>query len=167
MKLRSLVYITAPTIFFLAISSCKNEPDSTIKSDFYYFPEKNVYYDAQDTRYYYSLDDGKTWDSLTVNADNNGTALGQKVAMKRPDTFAWANNDADIKTYRGNQLNIINPATMMLAKKDSISKVKPVVVYKPITEEQPKPAAQEDNAPKGLKKVLNKLFGKKKRKTDK
>ncbi|MEO5889969.1 MAG: hypothetical protein ABIQ31_06920 [Ferruginibacter sp.] len=145
--------------FVIAGSSCKTKNSNEIPDAVYYFPEKNIYYDSLRANYYYSLDGAKTWDSMSFSGAGYGKILGRKISIPRTESNVWANNESDRKDFSGMNLNVINNQTILLARTDSISKLKPVVAVKP----QPKVVEQEEEPKRGLRKFFNKLFGKKKK----
>ena len=150
-------------VFFLSYIvfevSCKRNDGDTAENIIYYYPEKNIYYDSLRSKYYYSLDGAKTWDSMTFKAHGFGTTLGSKVPINRTENSVWINNESHRKKYNGVLFNIINSYTISLARADRINKLKAVVK----TETQPKVTEKESAPEKGLKKFFNKLFGKKKK----
>lgn len=140
--------------------SCNSTDSNTEEVNVYYYPEKNIYYDSRQSNYYYSLDGGRSWDSMQYKGSEYGAALGQKVALPGAGKNFWENNVAHRQQYSGVLLNIINNQTIEMFKADSIRRSKPAVLVKPrkvgdkITKEPPK---------KGLKKFFNKIFGSKKK----
>ena len=158
-----LVLCSIVTLF-----SCKRKGRESMESDLYYFPEKNIYYDIKTANYYYSLDSARSWDSMTYTGTDFGTALGTKIALKRQGKNPWSNNDSLRKVYHGRLLNLLNHRTFLIARTDSLRRLKPVVVIV-----KPKPAetsdtvkTKEEPPKKGIKKFFNKLFGKKKDKKE-
>ena len=165
MKYR-LIWIGLMLCFFAVNLSCKRNNSTSKDIDLYYFPEKNVYYDVTTTSYYYSLDNAKTWDSLIYTGIDFGAALGAKIPLKKLGRYAWSKNDSIRKVHRGRVLNLVNTRTLSIAKADSLSRVKPVIVVKPKPVEKEEVQKEEEPPKKGLKKFFNKLFGKKKDKKE-
>jgi len=147
------------------IASCKTNSSLQAEDELYYFPDKNVYFDVKNAKYYYSLDSTASWDSLTFNDKDYGSTLGERIAIKMPPGNAWENNNADRKTYNGIILNVVNSRTILLAKQDSINRQKPRIIIKPKTDTDPEEDVKVEEEPqkRGLKKFFNKLFGKKKK----
>ncbi|MDO9373069.1 MAG: hypothetical protein Q7T76_01560 [Ferruginibacter sp.] len=143
---------------------CKSDPTETSGEEVYYFPEKNTYYDTRTASYYYSLDSAKTWDSLEYSANDYGSVMGARIALKDQPVSPYLKNADHRKAYDGILLNVVNSRTGLLARADSIKKIKPVLVAKPketiIAEEEAE--VTEAKPQKGIKKFFNKLFGKKK-----
>lgn len=128
----------------------------------YYFPAKNVYYDSRQSRYYYSLNGGGTWDSMNFRGVAIGKALGPKITLDRTGENIWMNNEEDRKKHNGALLNTVNSQTILVAKNDSISKLKPVTV----AGKKSVVVASEPPPKKGFKKFFNNLFGKKKKQSE-
>lgn len=152
--------IAAYFFVFMALGfSCQRNNSKEVEDAVYYFPAKNVYYDGRQSRYYYSLNGGGTWDSMHFRGAAIGTTLGPKITIDRAGENIWMNNDEDRKKYNGVLLNTVNSQTILVAKNDSISKVKPLTV----AGKKPVVVASEPPPKKGLKKFFNNLFGKKKK----
>ncbi|MEO8712399.1 MAG: hypothetical protein ABI405_09770 [Parafilimonas sp.] len=76
------------------------------KFEFFYYPERNVYYDVTNSMYLYSLDGGTTWDSLHAKMNKDSTTLGSKEIIYSTSPGVWADNDAHIQQYNGHIINI-------------------------------------------------------------
>ena len=155
---------SASLLFFMAVSfSCQGDKSNEAEEDaVYYFPEKNVYYDTRESRYYYSLNGGGSWDSMNYKGTTFGTALGPKITINRTEENIWANNEQDRQKHNGVLLNTINSRTILIVKNDSTSKTKKIIIAG-------KKAVLAENEPppkKGLKKFINNLFGKKKKQSE-
>jgi hypothetical protein len=159
----NLVRLSLIVSFIVFLFSCKRGADP--QPDLYYFPEKNAYYDVTTASYYYSLDSAKTWDSMVYNGADFGAALGPKIPLKKPGRFAWSKNDSIRRMHKGRILNLLNPRTAWIAKADSLSRVKPVIVTRPRPVETVKQETEEPPK-KGLKKFFSKIFGKRKDKKE-
>lgn len=160
----TIIFTALFSLYFFTGLSCKSNKSQLPEDTFYYFPEKNIYYDINRSNYYYSLDSAKSWDSLAFDGKDFGSALGTKIPVSRPDNVPWAKNDSHRRAYKGVLINLVNSQTLLLAKEDSLRRMPPVAVTKPrplevkeIAEEAPK---------KGLKRFFNRLFGKKKPKKE-
>ena len=157
-----------PNLFFLFVclvafaAGCTPGAGSSEEYEVYYFPEKNAYYDLRTTSYYYSLDSARSWDSLKYQGSDYGAALGAKVALDNQPLLPFANNDSHRKTYNGILLNLVNSRTRLLAREDSLKRLKPapMVKVKEIREESQEES--EERPKKGIKKFFDKIFGKKK-----
>jgi hypothetical protein len=159
-----------PVVFFILMIagvSCQPGNETEQESGFYYFPEKNVYYDSRNAQYYFSLDSAKTWDSLRYARENFGAALGAKVVIDRPTPAAWSENNAHRDEYNGVLLNLVNSRTLLLGREDSVKKSRKLVVAKPRPIADEAEVEETDERPKkGIKKFFDKLFGKKKDKKE-
>ncbi len=163
----SILFIFCVLVFMIVTGfACKQNMLSD-ENGFYYFPEKNIYYDAKKTTYYYSLNGGQSWDSSTM-ADNAAlTVLGTKISVTKPAQQPWTNNDSDLIAYHGNSLNVVNAQTILMTTQDSLSRIIPEIL--PELQQDPavvKGEKEEDPPKKGLRKLIDKIFGKKKPKTD-
>ncbi len=151
------------TVFFACIIaagfSCKRNNIPVAGNAVYYYPEKNIYYDGSRSNYYYSLNGGRSWDSMVFKGAGFGAVLGHKVSLERTGNKVWKNNEKHRKDYNGVLLNIVNNQTISLSKADSISKIKTIAVVKSQSEVN----AKEEPPKKGLSKFFNNLFGKKKK----
>ncbi|MEP7109291.1 MAG: hypothetical protein ABI760_14960 [Ferruginibacter sp.] len=159
MKFSSFIRVIFLIPGFMVFSfSCNRNNKSAVENVVYYYPEKNIYYDKQQAKYYYSLDGAMSWDSMTFNGAGYGAVLGVKLPIKKTGDNVWVNNESHRKEFKGVLLNIVNVRTISLSKVDSIKKLNRVVIIKA------RPEVIEKEPPeKGLKKFFNKLFGKKKK----
>ena len=162
MKLTSPFIITGLFLsLIISVLSCKSSGGASPEAVIFYYPQKNIYYDSQRANYYYSLNGGTTWDSLTFIATTFGEALGPRVLIPKTSDSSWLDNVSHRKQYHGVALNIINDYTIALSKADRVNKLKAIVK----AETQPVAEGQkaEPAAEKGLKKLFHKIFGKKKK----
>jgi len=144
--------------------SCKTKNALEAEDVVYYYPDKNVYYDSARSKYYYSLDGAKTWDSMPFSAPVFGVGLGPGIAIERSGDTIWTNNASHRIKYNGVLINVINNRTIAYLKAYRVSKLKAVVK----TETQPVEVEKVEPAPeKGLKKFFHKVFGKKKKPEEK
>jgi hypothetical protein len=86
------------------ICSCNNITQKNF--EFFYYPSKNVYYDVTNSLYLYSLDGGKTWDSLSVKAAKEPATLGSKQIIYASTPEVWKDNQQHINQYNGRAINI-------------------------------------------------------------
>lgn len=75
--------------------------------EFYYYPEKNIYYDVVNKEYIYSLDGGQTWDSLFVAAEKEPATLGTKRILHSNQHSIWLNNAEHIQQFNGRAVNVL------------------------------------------------------------
>jgi len=138
----------------LACNNIHNDP----AFEFYYYPARNVYYDVSNARYIYSLNGGRTWDTLYKKAEAGSPTLGKKEIIYSQVANPWDSNDVHIKRYEGYLLDLpsIDSNT---AEAIVVSERKPATKAKSVT------ASTKDNSEnnKSEKKpgFFKRLFGKK------
>jgi hypothetical protein len=71
------------------------------QNTFYYYPEWNAYYDTRHKNYIYSIDGGKTWDTITNSSNNIAQTLGQKIVLHSNSDQIWLDNAAHRSLYSG------------------------------------------------------------------
>lgn len=130
--------------------------------EFYYYPQKNVYYDVEKNNFYYSLNGGKTWDSITNTSGNDPGTLGKKVIIRSLVEEVYKDNETHRNLYKGKLYNFIYADTALASAAPEVNERK--VIKKGNTTEVI-PIPEEDKPKKGLKKFLNKIFGKHNKKT--
>jgi hypothetical protein len=152
-----IVIISSITCLLSCSNNTSNEPAEVV----YYYPQKNVYYDSLRSNFYYSLDGAITWDSLEFRGASFGNVLGPRSAIPRTDDSIWLDNALHRRQYNGVLVNVINKYTIALAKADRLNRLKAVVK----AETQSPATVEKKEAPveKGLKKLFNKIFRKKKK----
>ena len=131
-------------LFFLSlcsviILSCN---DTTPKKfEFYYYPSRNVYYDVTNSLYLYSLDGGKTWDSLQVNSNKEPATLGTKRIVYSTSHDVWKDNAQHIHEFNGQVINITgNDSSSLqtdLAADRKMKKAKTPAINTPKPEKKP------------------------------
>lgn len=144
-------------VIFLACAAqgCKQAPKET-NLEYYYYPKTNMYYSVSSGAYYFSLDGGKTWDTLRNEVAADTSMLGDKVVLYAPNDSIWADNEAHRMAYKGSLYNFYD--------EDTLQPIKGSVTDKPVAKKKvtKKPVAEPEPKKKGLKKFFNKIFGKKK-----
>lgn len=163
MKCNAFFINTVLLLIFIAGGfSCKTG-NTTLENVVYYYPDRNVYYDSMDAKYYYSLNGGRSWDSMDCNQPGFNLIDSNRIAIEKTTEAIWTGNETHRKDYNGTLLNIVNDKTIQLARDDSINKSRPVVIAK---QQQVTTITKEEPPKKGLKKFFNKIFGKKKKPDD-
>jgi hypothetical protein len=128
---------------------------------FYYYPQKNVYYNPSNRSYHYSLDGGRNWDSIKVASAKQNETLGKREEITSETGNPWKDNAAHIRSYSGTGLALVGyNANGELAAEDVVSEKK--VVTKPTY--TVRKAIVEKTEKKGIGKLINNIFGKKKKK---
>ena len=155
-----LNFLIATALLFV---SCKGDTGATPTGEVYYFPEKNTYYDTRTNNFYYSLDSARSWDSLKYTGHDYGIALGGRIALDNQPAFPFTGNDSHRKAHNGILLNFENSRTRLLARSDSLKKIKAAPVIKSREkEEEEEEQVSEEKPKKGLRKFFDNIFGKKK-----
>ena len=147
-------------LVLLANTGCKNDGNSDGKLKFYYYPEKNVYYNVENSNYLYSLNGGKSWDSLKMNEAKETKALGKREVIYSETPQVWRSNMQHLKSYNGNSFAIAGyGAANELMAEDVVSEKK-VVRSGPVVRK----GSSQKKEKKGIGKFIDNIFGKKKRK---
>ncbi|MCW3081413.1 hypothetical protein [Segetibacter sp.] len=139
--------------FFVACGSDKSD----VKPQFYYYPNKNVYYDSLKKNFWFSLNGGKSWNRFTDSTGSEPKTLGSKVAVYTEDSEVYKNNESHRKLYAGKLYSI--------SVVDTSTSTGPEVAERKVVEEgrattRKKSAVKKSK--KGIGKFLNKIFGKRK-----
>lgn len=71
------------------------------KYTFYYYPEWNAYYDVKHKNYIYSIDGGKTWDTITSSSNSVVNTLGEKIVLQSSTRQIWMQNASHRSQYGG------------------------------------------------------------------
>ena len=150
MKLRPGVF--AICIIGCFIISCKDFDFNQPGDKYYYYPSKNVYYDVKRSNFLYSLDSGKTWDSL-YSEKAEPAITGKRETVYNTTGEVWKDNEAHRKLYNGTVLNIINEASLRVPE--------PKKVVARNTSKSPKEAEKKERK-RPIKRFFQKLFGNKK-----
>jgi len=102
--MRQLVLFLSSFICAVIVFSCNNI--SQKKFEFFYYPSKNVYYNVADNFYLFSLDGGKTWDSLNIKSNKDPQTLGEKKIIYSTTSEVWLDNKQHIAQYGGHVVDI-------------------------------------------------------------
>ena len=139
--------------------ACKQTPQDT-SLEYHYFPKTNMYYSVVSHLYFFSLDGGKTWDTLRNTDAADSAMLGEKVVLYAPNDSIWMDNEAHRTAYKGVLYNLYDVDTLQ----PTVGTVteKPVVKKKVVKKQEE--GVDEEKKKKGLGKFFSKIFGKKKNK---
>lgn len=147
-------YFTLVIIFLLFFINCNTKkPDN--KLSYYYYPDKNVYYDPANKIYFYSLDGTKNWSTFAAN-NTNPDLLGEKVIVYSNTTEVYRDNENHRKLYKGRLYDInttistFNTTTTEVAER-KVEHKKTLVPVKVFETKKQK---------KGIGKFISKIFGK-------
>lgn len=147
--------IAAMSICFFAVSCQSNnskQPDE--ENQFYYYPQKNIYFSVEKKTYYYSINGGKTWDSVTSVLDKEPQTLGGKIVVYSAGERIYEDNATHRKLYNGSLINIVNSDTV-------VASVIPEATERKVQKEKTADDKLEEDEPiRGLTKFLKKVFGK-------
>lgn len=153
-KLLLLIVITIYLVTFLF--ACNNNSNSD-SYRFYYYPDKNVYYDVSNQRFLYSLDGTKTWKSYVGAGTAEVPALGERIEVTSPDSLVYNDNEEHRRLYSGRLIDLGLLTAATAASAPEVSERKIAVKRKPVAK-----ARGNDKPKKGIGKFLDKLFGKRK-----
>lgn len=117
-----LIIMIAILLFFTA--GCNSNKRSG-ELQFYYYPNKNVYYDPVKKEFLYSLNGSKSWSTFT---DSNNTApqtLGEKVVIYSTKPQVYRDNENHRKLYAGRlyAINIADTGVVAIGPEASDRKV--------------------------------------------
>ena len=161
---RAVLFITLVLSLQLFLLACQNNNSEEEKEnhEFYYYPKKNVYYDVEKKYFLYSLDGAKTWDSLMSFSDIEPATLGEKIIVYSKDNDVYKDNAAHRKSYNGTLYNIAGADTAFASATPEVAerKVQRKAVAVKHEQNEEKPGREEVKQKKGLKKFLDKIFGK-------
>jgi hypothetical protein len=133
------------------ILSCNNATQKEF--EFYYYPARNVYYDITNNLYLYSLDGGKTWDSVSTYTNKEPAILGSKQIIYSTTPYIWKDNKAHVSQYKGQVINITgNDSSLVQNYLVAERKIKKVI--QPLVTEQ-------DKKPEKKPGFFKRLFGQK------
>lgn len=77
------------------------------KYTYYYYPEWNAYYDVRYKNYIYSIDGGKTWDTISNSSSTVTNTLGEKFVLHSRSTEIWMENDQHRSHYGGRSNDLV------------------------------------------------------------
>ncbi len=117
--------------------------------EFFYYPSRNIYYDVTNQTYLYSLDGGRSWDSLRVPEEKEPSIPGVKETLYSTTHEIWVNNPSHVQQYKAQTIDIIDYDST-LSQKDLVAERKTKKVTAPVED-------KEDKKPGFFKR----LFGKK------
>lgn len=126
--------------------------------EFYYYPDLNLYFDVAKNNFIYSLDGGAIWDTIDAKSNNIPTSLGDKIVLNSTSDSIWKDNNIHREKYGGFIYNVIDDDSTDTSGATTITE-------KEIVKKQPVPVKKDEEKikeRKGLGKLLNKIFGKKK-----
>ena len=126
--------------------------------EFYYYPDLNLYFDVAKNNFIYSLDGGAMWDTIDAKSGNIPTSLGDKIVLLSTSDSIWKDNTLHREKYDGYIYNVIDDDSTDTSGATTVTE-------KEVVKKQPTTSKKEDEKikeRKGLGKLLNKIFRKKK-----
>ena len=94
---------------FFSFQACKsNTAVKEGESEFEYFPARNIYFNVKSSKFIYSLDGAKTWDSVKVTSRAGFAALGRREKIFSKSAEVWRDNETHLRMYEGNLVSILN-----------------------------------------------------------
>jgi len=146
-------------LLFVFCFACTNKKAETIvvatpapSPKYYFFPKANVYFDSVNKDYLFLTNESRTWSTAKQIPDVMQSMMDKSVLIDSPSTPVWKDNQNHKLVYS---------ALLYASPNDTVEKKAPPTVQKPVT---PEPVKKEK---KGLRKFLDKIFGKKKDKDPK
>lgn len=150
LNLRRIIVIL---LFF--IGACSSDKEK-VEQLFYYYPDKNVYYDSLNKDFWFSLDGAKSWNRFTDSTGSEPKTLGSKIAIYSQESEVYKNNESHRKLYAGRLYTISGGDTSTLA-------VGPEVAERKVEEGKVTPRRKPARKyKKGIGKFLDNIFGKNK-----
>jgi hypothetical protein len=139
-----------------SIYSCQDENVQGTKFEFY--PKSNIYYDVEKERYYLIVND--EWQRKKNITKEQQSRLGKHVRIDKPGVPVWKDNEQHRLIY-GTALYTSSADYRRKFYEDSIKSLpkKPVV---PMSDS----VRNEENKRSGVRKFLDRLFGKERAQTD-
>ena len=139
--------------------ACTNKKAETIvvatpapSPKYYFFPKANVYFDSVNKDYLFLTNESKTWSTAKQIPDVMQSMMDKSVLIDSPSSPVWKDNQNHKLVYS---------ALLYASPNDTVENKAPPTVQKPVS---PEPVKKEK---KGLRKFLDKIFGKKKNKESK
>lgn len=142
-------FFLLPAFTILLLTSCEEKKQ---ESTSYYYPQKNVYFDPASHKYYFSLNGGKTWDSMFAKTEKPA-ALGPRIILEGVARDLVQNNNSHRAEYNGSLIDIPSGDTSLIAMANTVSERKPLY----------KPPVKKVEVKKDKRSFFQRLFGKKKK----
>ena len=146
--MRNYIIIVAWSFCF----SCSNNKSETTTiqtppPQYYYYPKANVYFDSANKDYVFLGSDGKSWQTeKQIPAAMQGL-MDKNSRIDSPSTPVWKDNENHKLVYS---------ALLYASPNDTVEKKPKPVVQKPANTD-----SSVKKEKKGLRKLLDKLFGRK------
>ena len=129
--------------------------------EFNYYPDRNIYYNVEASKFIYSIDGGKTWENFSPGSRVDQSLLGKSEKVYSKTQEVWKENEAHLKMYEGKIYTLVNEQDKNVAPGTE------EVSDKRLASSGGGGAARKSGAApkkKGLKGFFNRVFGKKDKK---
>lgn len=146
-----LVMMAIPLFFSLSCNSNSHKNELL----FYYFPQKNVYYNPASKAFLYSLNGAKSWSTFTAANNTQPTTLGNKVEIYSKNAEVYRDNESHRKLYGGRLYNITTIDTAIAMEPEAVERE----VEQTRKVSSSRRAANRKPAT-GIGKFIDKIFGK-------
>lgn len=160
MKFPALVTVLSIWIVMLFAGCAEKKAQ---QHEFYYYPDMNLYFDVAKNNFIYSLDGGIMWDTIDAKSGSIPTTLGNKIVLSSASDSIWKDNAIHREKYGGYVYNVIDDDSTDTATETTITEKE--IVKKPASTVIKEEVKTKER--KGLGKLLNRIFGKKKDKQPK
>ncbi len=160
MKFPALITVLSISMIML-FAGCTEKKAK--QQEFYYYPDMNLYFDVAKNNFIYSLDGGVIWDTIDAKSGKIPTTLGNKIVLNSASDSIWKDNAIHREKYGGYIYNVIDDdstdtsAATTVTEKEIVKKPASTVIKEDVKIKERK----------GLGKLLNRIFGKKKDKQPK
>lgn len=151
-------------MMFFLFACGDNPPNGTkeklpaLPPQYYYYPRANVYFDSANKEYIFQSNDSMSWQSAKQIPAVVLEMMDKNVLIENPPDPVWKNNEVHRLVYSA--VLYAKPGDTVVKKKEVKPKKKPVVPAIDSSET----AEKKDR--KGLGKLLDKIFGRNKKKKD-
>lgn len=147
-----MIKFFAPVLFVFCFACNDNKAEKTVVAapapKYYFFPKANVYFDSVNKDYLFLTNEGKTWSTAKQIPYVMQPMMDKSVLIDSPSTPVWKDNQNHKLVYS---------ALLYASPNDTIQKKDPPPPPKPATADTVK------KEKKGLRKFLDKIFGRKKK----
>ena len=149
-----MIKLFALALFIFCFACSNNKAENTVVAPpppkYYFFPKANVYFDSVNKDYLFLTNEGKTWSTAKQIPYVMQSMMDKSVLIDSPSAPVWKDNQNHKLVYS---------ALLYASPNDTIQKREP----------PPKPAIKPSipdtvkKEKKGLRKFLDKIFGRKKK----
>lgn len=134
----------------------KEDEKPSLPPYYFYYPKANVYFDSTNKDYFFQSNDGLSWQTAKQIPAVVLALMDKGVMIQNPPDPVWRDNESHRLVYSA--VLYATPDDTLVKKKVDKPVRKPVI---PIFDSS---ATIETKERKGLEKLLNKIFGRDKKK---